>query len=133
MYKLADKVDFIQADCSVAMKRLKAEVIFVNPCVKDESYVDLFKDTTPDLKTVVENSLNIAPNLIIMVPKNIDFHQIASMFYNYFKKTSNIHPYSYQYAVEIEKIVIDQSVEYHIIYFGKYNCLKSEEIHEFYM
>lgn len=45
-----DKVDFIQADCCVAMKRLKAELIFVNPSVRDDSNIDLFKDTTPDLR-----------------------------------------------------------------------------------
>jgi hypothetical protein len=57
----------------VSMKKLKADLIFVNPSIRDESYVDLFKDTTPDLRSVIENSLSIAPNLIILLPKNIDF------------------------------------------------------------
>ncbi len=56
------------------MEKMKAEVIFVHPSVRNESYVDLNKDTTPDLKLVVANSLAIAPNLIILLPKNIDFH-----------------------------------------------------------
>jgi hypothetical protein len=41
------------------------------------------------------------------------------MFYAFFKKTNNIHSYDYLFAIEIETIIVESSVEYYIVYFGR--------------
>jgi hypothetical protein len=119
-------VDFIEADCTEAMTKIKAkaDLIFVNPSVRDDSSIDLFHDTTPSLSALIESSLEIAPNLIILLPKNIDHQQIASMFFAYFKYSGSPRILEYNYSIEIESIVVDSIVEYHIIYFGEKSSLK---------
>ena len=43
----------------------RADIVFANPTVKEIEYADLFRDCSPNIYTIIDKSLHIAPNVIL--------------------------------------------------------------------
>lgn len=61
---------------------LKADLVFLNPdyIEEDDKKFSIFTGIFPNIVETMKNALNIADNIIILLPGFIDIHEIPILF-----------------------------------------------------
>ena len=54
------------------MKKLKADLVFLNPSLPTHKKVDILNQCEPNLLKLLNHSYKLARNLIILLPSSID-------------------------------------------------------------
>lgn len=84
IYNVQDKVDFVHSDF-FDIKNIRPDIVFLAPpwggieYSKDSSYSPL-SSVTPDLMKIIEHSLTLSPNLVLLLPKNCQVSDFAELF-----------------------------------------------------
>lgn len=117
-YKIEDKVDFVHGNL-LYLRKLKGDVAFIHPTasLEKQTGIDIFRDLYPNIYTLVETALSVAPNMIMLLPKGIDISSLVTLF-DVLKNTFQ-HHYPYHTAVEIEMIIVNKKLEYYVVYVGE--------------
>ncbi|RDX65784.1 Trimethylguanosine synthase, partial [Mucuna pruriens] len=115
IYGVDDQIDFIMGDFFILAPMLKADIVFLSPPWGGPDYV---KATTYDMKTMLRphdgNTLfnvakEIAPRIVMFLPKNIDFNQLAEL------SLSSSPPWS----LEVEKVYLNNKLKAITAYFSE--------------
>ncbi|CAD8054384.1 unnamed protein product [Paramecium sonneborni] len=125
-------VDLINADI-FTLNNLKTDVIFVNPSLNKETlpYKDLLKNCHPNIKKILLNHQKNTKNFVFQLPPQIDITQLPLLIninsqYAYFRQ--NCPSFC---SIEIEQIILNQQLEYIVVYCGDVCDIKQSEIIKF--
>ena len=64
-------IEFVLSDF-FDMKKLKADLVFLNPSLPTHKKVDILNQCEPNLLKLLNHSYKLARNLIILLPSSID-------------------------------------------------------------
>ncbi|CAJ1972695.1 unnamed protein product [Sphenostylis stenocarpa] len=114
IYGVVDKIDFIVADFFLLAPKLKADTVFLSPPWGGPDYV---KATTYDMKTMLRPhdghtlfsaAKEIASRIVMFLPRNINFNQLAEL------SLSSCPPWS----LEVEKVYLNNKLKAITAYFS---------------
>ncbi|CAD8142883.1 unnamed protein product [Paramecium octaurelia] len=125
-------VDLINADI-FTLNNLKTDVIFVNPSLNAEAsqHKDLLKSFNPDINKILLNHQKNTRNFVFQLPAQIDISQLPLLLninsqFAYFRQ--NCPSFC---SIEIEQIILNQQLEYIVVYCGDVSDIKQSEIIKF--
>lgn len=84
LYNVQDRIDFVHSDF-FDIRGIKPDIVFLAPpwggidYSKNRGYSPL-KSVTPDLFRIIEHSLTLSPNLVLLLPKNTELADFAELF-----------------------------------------------------
>lgn len=106
----------------LCMKRLKGDIVFFNPAytfnaneISYEGEFSIFDNTSPYIVEIIEKSLEVAENLVMLLSKKTDIAELASVFWKVFEKKGIFEHIS----IKIELIKINGGLELYVIYYGE--------------
>ncbi|CAD8076660.1 unnamed protein product [Paramecium sonneborni] len=125
-------VDLICADI-FTLNNLKTDVIFVNPSINNDTipYKDLLKSCNPDINKILLNHQKNTKNFVFQLSPQIDISQLPLLLninsqFAYFRQ--NCPSFC---SIEIEQIILNQHLEYIVVYCGDVCDIKQSEIIKF--
>ncbi|CAD8132184.1 unnamed protein product [Paramecium pentaurelia] len=125
-------VDLINADI-FTLNNLKTDVIFVNPSLNTDvnQHKDLLKSCNPDINKILLNHQKNTKNFVFQLPPQIDISQLPLLLninsqFAYFRQ--NCPSFC---SIEIEQIILNQQIEYIVVYCGDVSDIKLSEIIKF--
>ncbi|CAD8114663.1 unnamed protein product [Paramecium sonneborni] len=123
------KVEIINADIFQLKKNLPFDSIFINPSIKNDQQIckDILKDCNPNLKELFNHISDQMENLIIQFPAQMDYSQLPLLL-NINQQYRNNNKQQSFISLEIEKIYIQGSHVYNIVYYGKVANVSTEEL-----
>ncbi|CAD8147644.1 unnamed protein product [Paramecium pentaurelia] len=123
------KVEIINADIFKLKKNLPFDSIFINPTMNNEQQIckDIIKDCSPNLKELLNLISDQIENLIIQFPAQIDYSQLPLLL-NINQQYRNTNKQQSHCSLEIEKVYIQGTHVYNIVYYGKVANVSREEL-----
>jgi trimethylguanosine synthase len=92
IYKVENKIEFVDSDIFLALPRFKAEAVFLDPPWGGTSYLKLndfkLKDFNPDGKLLLEAAFQNYPKVILRVPRQFNIWDLKQ-FRHEFKVRDN--------------------------------------------
>ncbi|XP_047169616.1 trimethylguanosine synthase-like [Vigna umbellata] len=114
IYGVVDQIDFIVGDFFLLAPKLKADTVFLSPPWGGPDYL---KATTYDMKTMLRPhdghtlfsaAKEIASRIVMFLPRNINFNQLAEL------SLSSSPPWS----LEVEKVYLNNKLKAITAYFS---------------
>ncbi|CAK72770.1 unnamed protein product (macronuclear) [Paramecium tetraurelia] len=125
-------VDLINADI-FTLNNLQTDVIFVNPSLNPEALYskDQIKNCNPDIKKILLNHQKNTKNFVFQLPPQIDISQLPLLLninsqFAYFRQN-----FPSFLSIEVEQIILNNQLEYIVVYCGDVSDIKQSEIIKF--
>ncbi|CAD8096991.1 unnamed protein product [Paramecium sonneborni] len=126
------KVEIINADIFKLKKNLPFDSIFINPTIKNDQQIckDILKDCSPNLKELLNLISDQIENLIIQLPAQMDYSQLPLLLNinQQYRNNNKQQSFIAHCSLEIEKIYIQGTHAYNIVYYGKVANVSREEL-----
>ena len=93
VYNCSENIEYHAEDfLKLNLNKEKVDYVFLSPPwggpeYKNDNVYSLKKWITPDIDIIIEKSIKISKNIILYLPRNTDFEELANIIYKYDKET----------------------------------------------